>query len=48
MLLTLIVLLPFVGSVCAAFLPANARNAAVWLAGFTALSCAVLIVLLYP
>src|SRR5690606_7209665 len=48
MLLTLIVLLPFVGSVCAAFLPANARNAAVWLAGLVALACAVLIASLYP
>ena len=33
MLLALIVLLPFVGSVCAAFMPANARNVEAWLAG---------------
>src|SRR5690606_38951842 len=43
-----IVLLPFVGSLCAAFLPSNARNAAAWLAGVTALACAVLVAMLYP
>ena len=33
MTLILIVLLPFLGSLCAACLPANARNAEAWLAG---------------
>jgi len=46
--LTLIVLLPFAGSLCAALLPANARNAAVWLAGTVALACTALVVLHYP
>ncbi len=40
--LTLIILLPFVGSLCAAFLPSNARNAEAWLAGLVALGCAAL------
>src|SRR5215207_356736 len=48
MFLALILLLPFAGSLCAAFLPANARNAAPWLAGAVALVCTVLAVLLYP
>lgn len=41
-LLSLLVLLPFVGSLCAAFLPSHARNAAAWLAGITALGCVAL------
>ncbi len=48
MSLGLIVLLPFLGSLCAAFLPSNARNAASWLAGLTALGCVLLIASLYP
>jgi multicomponent K+:H+ antiporter subunit A len=48
MLLTLIVLLPFLGSLCAALLPANARNAEAWLAGVVAGTCAVLAGLQYP
>ncbi len=40
--LALIILLPFVGSLCAAFLPSNARNAEAWLAGLVALACAAL------
>ena len=47
MLLTLIVLLPFFGSICAAFLPANARNAEAWLSGAVAVACVVLIVMQY-
>jgi multicomponent K+:H+ antiporter subunit A len=46
--LGLIVLLPFIGSLCAAFLPSHARNAAAWLAGLTSLTCVVLIAGLYP
>jgi len=37
LLLILIIVLPFIGSVFAAFLPTNARNAEAWLAGFVAL-----------
>ena len=46
--LTLIVLLPFAGSLCTALLPANARNAAVWLAGTVTVACTVLVALHYP
>jgi len=46
-MLTIILFLPFLGSLCAAFLPANARNTAAWLAGAVALTCAVLVGLLY-
>jgi len=48
MALTLIVLLPFLGSLCAAFLPSNARNAEAWLAGLITVSCVALIASLYP
>lgn len=48
MTLTLILLLPFLGSLCAAFLPSNARNAEAWLAGTVALAATVLIASLYP
>ncbi len=48
MSLALIVLLPFAGSLCAAFLPANARNAESWLAGLVALTCMVSTLALYP
>jgi multicomponent K+:H+ antiporter subunit A len=48
MTLLLILLLPLAGSLCAAFLPANARNAAPWLAGIVALTCTVLTASLYP
>ncbi len=47
MALTLIVLLPFIGSLCAAFLPSHARNAAVWLSGVVTVSCIVLVSVLY-
>jgi multicomponent K+:H+ antiporter subunit A len=46
-LLALIVLLPFVGSVCAAFMPANARNVEAWLAGAVAAACATLVAVQY-
>ncbi len=47
MLLTIIIL-PFIGSLCAAVLPSNARNAEAWLAGILALTCTLLICSLYP
>ncbi|MCC7463612.1 MAG: monovalent cation/H+ antiporter subunit A [Gammaproteobacteria bacterium] len=48
MSLALLLLLPFLGSLGAAFLPANARNAAPWLAGAVALACCILTASLYP
>jgi multicomponent K+:H+ antiporter subunit A len=48
MLQLLIVLLPFLASLGAGFLPTGARNAAAWLAGGTALACAVLVAMFYP
>ncbi len=48
MSLVWIVILPFAGSLCAAFLPSHARNAAVWLAGLVAFACVALTVQLYP
>jgi multicomponent K+:H+ antiporter subunit A len=48
MTLFLIVLLPFLGSLCAAFLRANARNAEAWLAGLVALLVSGLVISLYP
>ena len=48
MALTLIFLLPFLGSLCAAFLPSNARNAEAWLAGVVAATATALAVSLYP
>ena len=43
-----IVILPFIGSLCAAILPSHARNAATWLAGVVAVGCIILTVRLYP
>ncbi|HEX4880389.1 MAG TPA: monovalent cation/H+ antiporter subunit A [Limnobacter sp.] len=43
-----LVLLPFAGSLIAALLPANARNAESTLAGLIALVCAVQLAMLYP
>ncbi|MFA7669856.1 MAG: hypothetical protein WCX93_10945, partial [Burkholderiaceae bacterium] len=40
MSLVLIIVLPFLGSIIAAFLPSNARNIEAWLAGIIALVCA--------
>jgi multicomponent K+:H+ antiporter subunit A len=48
MSLGLIVLLPFLGSLAAAFLPPHARNLASWLAGLVALACVLLGASLYP
>jgi len=48
MSLILILALPFAGSLCAALLPSNARNAEAWLAGIIALACALLVISLYP
>ncbi|HEX5418388.1 MAG TPA: proton-conducting transporter membrane subunit, partial [Gammaproteobacteria bacterium] len=48
MLLALIVLLPFLGSVCAALLPSKARNAEAWLAASIAVTCTGLAASLYP
>ncbi|OJX29806.1 MAG: monovalent cation/H+ antiporter subunit A [Burkholderiales bacterium 68-12] len=48
MSLVFFVLLPFAGSVVAALLPANARNAESTLAGLIALFCAVQAALLFP
>lgn len=48
MSLILILVLPFLGCLCAAVLPSNARNAEAWLAGILALACTVLIASLYP
>lgn len=42
MLLTLILAIPFAGSLCAALLPANARRAGAWIAGGSALACLAL------
>ena len=48
MVLFLILFLPFLGSLCAAFLPSNARNAEAWLAGSVALAVTGLVASLYP
>ena len=46
--LVLLVVLPFIGSVLAAVMPANARNREATLAGLVALVCALQIALLFP
>ncbi|MGE8376062.1 MAG: monovalent cation/H+ antiporter subunit A, partial [Diaphorobacter nitroreducens] len=46
--LTLLILLPFVGSLLAAVLPANARNTESTLAGLVALFCTVQTALYFP
>ncbi|HEX7387822.1 MAG TPA: monovalent cation/H+ antiporter subunit A [Castellaniella sp.] len=48
MFLSLIVLIPFAGSLCAALLPAHARRSGAWLAGFSALTSLALTGLLTP
>jgi len=48
MALSLLLTLPFIGSIVAALLPANARNAASVWAGLIALVCAVQVALLFP
>ena len=47
-LLGLIIVLPFAGSVVAAFLRSHARDAASWLAGTIMVLCASLVASLYP
>jgi multicomponent K+:H+ antiporter subunit A len=47
-LLILLLVLPFAGSLCAALLPANARNAEAWLAGAVALGGLALAASVYP
>lgn len=48
MTLVLLLVLPFLGSLVAACIPANARNAEAWLAGLVALACALLLVVQFP
>ena len=48
MALSYLILLPFLGSVIAALLPANARNTESTLAGAIALFCAVQAAMLFP
>ncbi len=47
-LLTILIVLPFVGSVLAATFRSNARNSEAWLAGGVALICLVLLLSAYP
>ena len=47
-LLSLIITLPFVGSLLAALLPANARNAEAWLAGLITVGILIIAVILWP
>jgi len=46
-LVGLVVVLPFIGSICAALMPANARNAEAWLSGSVAVACTVLVAMQY-
>lgn len=48
MLLTLILAIPFAGSLCAALLPATARRSGAWIAGISALACLALTLALTP
>ena len=48
MSLVLILALPFLGSLIAAFMPSNARNIEAWLAGLLALVCAGLTITHFP
>ncbi|MER2529494.1 MAG: monovalent cation/H+ antiporter subunit A, partial [Candidatus Competibacter denitrificans] len=48
MRLILILLLPFLGSLIAAFLPSDARNREAWLAGAITLATTLLVASLYP
>lgn len=47
-MMPILLLLPFIGSLVAAFLPADARNRESWLAGLTALTGLLLTLYLYP
>ena len=48
MALALLIVLPFIGSVVASMLPANARNAESTWAGLVVLTCLLLVALLFP
>ena len=48
MLLTILIVLPFVGSILAATFRPNARNSEAWLAGGVALICLILTAVAYP
>ena len=48
MSLVWIVILPFAGSLCAAFVSSHARNAEAWLAGAVAVACVTLTLQFYP
>ncbi|MFV0284050.1 MAG: monovalent cation/H+ antiporter subunit A [Castellaniella sp.] len=48
MLLTLILAIPFIGSLCASLMPATARRAGAWVAGGSALACLTLTLGLTP
>ena len=48
MTLTLILLFPFIGSICAALLPSTARNTEAWLAGAFTLASTALLIMIYP
>ena len=47
MSLLLIIILPLLGSICAALMPHNARHAEAWLAGFVTLATTLLVIILY-
>ena len=48
MALLFILLLPFLGSLLAAFLPSNARNTEAWLAGAVSFAATAIVASLYP
>lgn len=48
MWLSLIILLPFLGSLCVAFLPSNTKNWEAWLAGAVAAACTFITLMAYP
>ena len=48
MTLSLIIILPFAGALIAGFLPAHARNTAIWLSSLVTFACTALIVSLFP
>ncbi len=47
-LLLYLILLPFMGSILAALLPANARNTEAWLSGGVTITAFIIVILLYP
>ncbi|MCW5617890.1 MAG: monovalent cation/H+ antiporter subunit A, partial [Nitrosomonas sp.] len=47
-LLLYLILLPFMGSILAALLPANARNAEAWLSAGVAIAAFIIVICLYP